>query len=668
MAMSPSLFDKGRQPQLPIHNTIGIRFFSKFSNDSNEVIVPDASPKHSTTQKIPSNASTAAVTPSKLLEDTDHSTKPSVDYLKFATNKRKNLIQLKQAYVTLQKTCIDSQALLKNNSNASTSDEIVAMADYFMVLVNSIELETSIETIQTLQFDEQLSSGDSIAKNVLSQAVESMQNLHSIFLRVVENCIPSTADAASASPKPNREETPAVFVSSLQPPRKYSPMTMGRALQVSRRAEELGMPMHRPLYQRMAVGIVLTCPLPFTIRDPGQWPWEQDQGSSDDAAEVTKPEAEISTQDHNAPTLILPGQFQQVKEGLYMPPLTMELLNLCHRAKVALGCSFFPSMPLKVQMEQSRQQHQLEVDMFAEPWLLLLQRRQFEEALGLLRGWESNFGRNKESSGSIALLPMLGEDNVLKALEIAKDWVVGTAFGDEIISNPHANELISLLQVSLAKIIERRRLEAGRLSHLINTLSAIHGLASSNNSEAEDDEFDEDDSDSDFDSDGFDSDEFDSDSEDDEASDTISELLARRAVIPQTTNITSENFPLLLKGVGISNKDANEVTPEKSGFLDDVVEVKTNLQDTGASTPAVNNVNSSNKTEEEDVDEPPIIEGLSNEEVRRGIYLRKGPDWELPDVVCQLEEWNKGKALRFTPEFERHLGWQMSADDDDDWS
>lgn len=668
MTLPPSVFNTGRQLWLPNYNTLGSRSFSKFLNDSNEVVVQDAGPKHSNTQKIKSNTLTAATTTPKLVDGADQSTKPSVDYLNPATNKIKDLIQLKEAYVTLQKTCIDAQALLKNNSNASTSDEIVAMADYFMVLVNSIELEVSIETVQSLQFDDHLSSGDLVTKTVLSQAVESMRKLHSIFLKVVEICIPSGTDADSTSPKINREVTPAVFVSLAQCPRKYSAMTMGRALLVSRRAEELGMPMHRPLYQRMAVGIVLTSPLPFSVSDPGQWPWEQDQSSSDNTAEVNKSKAEHSGQDNNAPNLILPGQFQQVKEGSYIPPLTMELLNLCHRAKVALRCSFSPSMPLKLQMEQSRQQHQLEIDMYSEPWLLLLQRRQFEEALGLLRGWESNFGRNKESSGSIALLPMLGEDIVLRALDIAKDWVVGTAFGDDIISNPHANELISLLQLSLAKILERRKVEAGRLSHLFNTLSAIHGLASSNNSQGEDDEFDDDDSDSDYDSDEFDLDEFDSDSEDDEDADAISELLSQQAGIQQTTNITCENFPLFLKGVGARDIDAQGSTPEKIGSSNDIIEIKINVEDDDATTDVLNDLKSSSKKEEDYSNELPIIEGLSNDEVRCSIYLRKGPDWELPDVVSQLEDWNKGNALRFTPEFERHLGWQMNADDDDDWS
>jgi hypothetical protein len=123
-----------------------------------------------------------------------------------------------------------------------------------------------------------------------------------------------------------------------------------------------------------------------------------------------------------------------------------------------------------------------------------------------------------------------------------------------------------------------------------------------------------------------------------------------------------------LKGIEARNIDAQESKPEKIGLSDDNVEIKINLEDDDAVTAALNNVKPSNNKDKDFSNDPPIIEGLSNDDVRCSIYLRKGPDWELPDVVSQLEDWNKGKALRFTPEFERHLGWQMNADDDDDWS
>ncbi|EJK52815.1 hypothetical protein THAOC_27875 [Thalassiosira oceanica] len=44
-----------------------------------------------------------------------------------------------------------------------------------------------------------------------------------------------------------------------------------------------------------------------------------------------------------------------------------------------------------------------------------------------------------------------------------------------------------------------------------------------------------------------------------------------------------------------------------------------------------------------------------DDDVRRMIYLRNSHDWNLPDLVPNLVEWNKGFPLSFTPEFERHL-------------
>jgi hypothetical protein len=68
-----------------------------------------------------------------------------------------------------------------------------------------------------------------------------------------------------------------------------------------------------------------------------------------------------------------------------------------------------------------------------------------------------------------------------------------------------------------------------------------------------------------------------------------------------------------------------------------------------------------------------ILSGLSNKEARQSIYLRNGKDWVLPDIVSQLENWNKGNRLTFTPMFEQYIGNQIAkeiedddSDDDDD--
>lgn len=605
------------------------RCFSKFSTDSNEAVAQDLT-RISTPASSPNTP-----LPSPLFDSEDGSTnksRSSIDYMKPATIQMKHLLSLKQSYLTLSKACLDAQSLLNSNVNASSPDELVAMADYFLILVNDVDLESSIDTIQTLQYNEDLNDGeDSVTKEVLGQATRVLCRLHSVFLRVVESCVPPMANYTDNSTATVRmEHSSGTFVQ--QTTSKYSAMTMGRALQVSRRAEELGMPMHKPLYQRMAVGIVLTSAMP--CRHPaGRWPWE-DQNSAQ--------ENNNDEMNSNDPKLELPHS-RQIKEGIYTPPpLAMEILNLCHRAKVALKCSFFPSMPLNKQMEQSRQQHQLEIDMYSEPWLLLLKRRQFEEALGLLRGWESNFGITtsigSQNKPKINLLSLLEEDTISKALEIAKDWVEGTSFPENVSSDPHANELIDLLQHSLAAILRRRKIAAAEMAKLINALAAMHRTRPQEEEDGDEEFSDLDSEEEDF-EEFHDFEDYDSDDDGEEDEDIVLGELRN--------DVTAENFPLFLKGVGLDTDAGTRSTNPNAG---------------GA------NFNSQQTVEEEenDNDEPPLIHGISNDDVRRSIYLRKGPDWELPDIVSQLEGWNKGQPLSFTPEFERYLGWQLSQEDDDD--
>ena len=72
--------------------------------------------------------------------------------------------------------------------------------------------------------------------------------------------------------------------------------------------------------------------------------------------------------------------------------------------------------------------------------------------------------------------------------------------------------------------------------------------------------------------------------------------------------------------------------------------------------------------ESEDDESFTIIKGLSNEEARRSIYIRNSADWHLADIVPQLQDWNKGRMLTFTPMFEKYVGNQIAncASDSDD--
>jgi len=198
---------------------------------------------------------------------------------------------------------------------------------------------------------------------------------------------------------------------------RFSAKTVARAMQLSRRAEDLGMPLHRPLYRRLAMSVVLTsAPQLYDDLD----------SAIDDAT-----------------PLVLPGELQQRKEGMH-PPIATELVDLCIRARSALR---IPSPIFSIERDP------LEVfaaEILTKPLLLLLKQKQWEEAFGLLQGWREHFGRSEK----IILLDMLGEVATLEALEIAKSWVVDDEFGKDAQACRHALELTNLLQDSLELILD----------------------------------------------------------------------------------------------------------------------------------------------------------------------------------------------------------------------
>ena len=90
----------------------------------------------------------------------------------------------------------------------------------------------------------------------------SRARIHHALLRTVDRCLPSPEARTSSS-----GEAGGGAPSSPDDRRRggimaYSAATVGRALRLARRAEELGLPPHRPLYRRLAVGVVLASPSP----------------------------------------------------------------------------------------------------------------------------------------------------------------------------------------------------------------------------------------------------------------------------------------------------------------------------------------------------------------------------------------------------------------------
>ena len=507
----------------------------------------------------------------------------------------KLIIELQEAHELFHQVQSEAQSLLNNIISATTSDEVVATTDYFLILVNSLDLEKSLDVVQSLQstmhekkqeeegtqsVNNSLTEEEVAVKEKLHQAIKSMSQLHHVFLTMVESSLPLNSP-------PKDVEFP--MTNEL-----YSAMTVGRALQLSRRAEELGMPMHRPLFQRLAMGIVLTSSPPTSVCPP----------SINEQRQMGEPPPPTS--------LILPGQFQQIKEGLHRPPLALDLIGIFQHARSALKITSLDEL------------QQLAEDLLAGPLLTLMKQRQYEECMGLLRGWRELFGHD-----GVTLISLLGEKNTLDILEIAKGWLVGGAFEDDAKNNPYVMELTSLLEVSLSEMIKQRKHRAEKLSHLLWLLSIrnddededVEGDSGAFEDESED--FEEDsDSDSDF------EDDFDC-GDGEEQLDTPTQSSPLHLTLAEI---------LRDEGKTSSNSRLNSF---KSTHIDSGTTV------------------SSYHLGEERRDESTIIKGLSDKEVRRSIYLRNGADWALADIVKQLEDWNKGKQLTFTHEFERYLGRQI---------
>mmetsp|Transcript_11296 Transcript_11296/g.18677 ORF Transcript_11296/g.18677 Transcript_11296/m.18677 type:complete len:566 (+) Transcript_11296:222-1919(+) len=526
------------------------RPFSKY-----EIDVQDAS-------KPSLQTPTVGSTPPKSKPTLSPSQKRSVEEIaeQLIIAEHKSQLELQDAHGLLLRTCAEAQAILANNETSS-SEEIVATADYVLILMNDDELDISIAKIQDLQRELDEQQSDQRVTNLLahdgelSRAVEAMNKLHRIFLTMVDICIPPIS--SSAQNTDDQDGNHSIPDEIWYDKERFSAKTVARGMQIARRAEDLGMPLHRPLYRRLAMSVVLTS-------------FPQLNDDKDTATDAVTP-------------LVLPGQLQQRKEGFH-PPIATELVDLCIRARSALK---IPSPIFSIERDP------LEVfaaEILSKPLLLLLKQKQWEEAMGLLQGWREHFGRSEK----IHLLDMLGEDATLDALEIAKSWVVDDEFGKDAQACRHALELTNLLQDSLEQLLDERKSLRRILPNIIYQLDSP--------SDAE--EFDSDASDSEF------EEEFDSDDDDDD----WAQSSARKS-------------------------DTSFISAHDSITMDYAAE------DSAA--------------------EHQIIAGMSNEDARMRIYLRNGGDWSLPDVVDQLEEWNKGKPLSFSPAFERYLGQQMTEDEEE---
>jgi len=155
-------------------------------------------------------------------------------------SKNKLLMDLQGAYELFDQIFTEGRALLRNNKNSTTSDEIVAMADYFLVLVNSLVLECSAELVQSLQnalHEKKEGENGSHEENLavqekLCQAAKSMSKLHHTFLVMVESSLP-VLNSLPKNDEKQEEQFNADGNVSIPSYNKdlHSALTVGRALQ-----------------------------------------------------------------------------------------------------------------------------------------------------------------------------------------------------------------------------------------------------------------------------------------------------------------------------------------------------------------------------------------------------------------------------------------------------
>jgi hypothetical protein len=578
------------------------RSFSKFSTDEIVIQDDDASTSQPPAKCSTAGAPTATAAASKIKLSTaiPEVLAPSQSKKIHVLNNDHLIFDLQRAQEFFHQLYNESKALLENYKTATTSEEVVAMTNYFMILVNSLDLEKYLDIVQSIQnyyaeTNEQQDhtnlmkgggggeGGNKALEESLRLAVKSMSQLHNVFLKMVELSLPPLNSALLEMGSEEYSNT----VPSLQ---LHSAKTVRRALQLSRRAEELGLPLHRPMYQQLAVGMVLmSYPKYSTLMS---------------SASEHEPNSDL----------------RKHKVVINKPPeLTLLLMEILANAR------------LSFQIHTEEELVQLAEDILAEPVLLLLKLKQVEEAMDLLRAWQGIFGH---ASNGIDVLSLLGESHTLKALETVQGYTADTKFMEAVQSDPHVMELTTLLEVALEEILKGRKKRVKKISEMLWQLSLRNET---------DDDYDDNnnDSDSDFgDEFEYESDSSDEDDEDDEEFDTLSTISAKEFTPSGSTTVSFEITDMSDKVQAVESYPANALPhrEEKDG-------------------------------EHTDNENFTILSGLSNTEARKSIYLRNGKDWVLPDIVSQLEDWNKGNRLTFTPMFEQYIGNQIAqeADDDDDY-
>jgi hypothetical protein len=307
-------------------------------------------------------------------------------------------------------------------------------------------------------------------------------------------------------------------------------------------------------------------------------------------------------------------------------PLSLELLTILDGARSSLG----------FQSGNGEGLRQLAEDVLVDPFLWLLATRRLEDAAALYSSWHA-FQIDNDMNREVNMMSLLGEGNVLRALEIAKEWPLDDPdFAKRVSSNQDVTLLARMMEEALDEVVRGRRLKAQRISDIMWEMSLR-----SEEDEDHYDDFEDDDAEGDYDSD---EDDFDYDSDEDEDVEEVLDSLKAR-------NIEASD---IAKGRRINAVETEYLTD--LGTIDE----DSKTMSFKANTSNKSNYESDDDEDYDDDDSYTIIRGLSNKDARRSIYLRNSREWQLNDIVPQLQDWNHGRRLTFTPLFEKYIGNQIS--------
>lgn len=472
--------------------------------------------------------------------------------------------------------------------DGATIDEVVAAADRFLLLLENSPEATwcrakilgDVDT--TVIVDREGGGG---------KEGGSVGRLHYALLRMIERCLPSstTVGVGGGGVSTNNGSQQLSNDERLL----YSATTVNRAWRLTRRAEELGLPPHRPLYRRLAMGITLT--------------------STNDSPIVGTP-TDLTKFDRFGETL-----------ETIASPLSLELLTILDGARSSLG----------FQSGNGEGLRQLAEDVLVDSFLWLLATRRLEDAAALYSSWHA-FQIDNDMSREVNMMSLLGEGNVLRALEIAKEWPLDDPdFAKRVSSNQDVTLLARMMEEALDEVVRGRRLKAQRISDIMWEMSLR-----SEEDEDHYDDFEDDDAEEDYDSD---EDDFDYDSDDDEDVENVLDSFKAR-------NIAASDIAI--------GRRINAVETEYSRDLGTIDSKTVSFK---ANTSNKSNYDSDDDEDDYDDDNSyTIIRGLSNKDARRSIYLRNSREWQLNDIVPQLQDWKLGRRLTFTPMFEKYIGNQIS--------